>query len=121
MSIQTATELTHKSWQGLADKALSKPETRLFIGGDYVDSIDGERFDTVNPANLEAIASVSAANAKDIDAAVVAARKAFRPWSRTAPRERMELMYRFTKLMTRMRSNWPFSTRWTWANQFRTW
>jgi acyl-CoA reductase-like NAD-dependent aldehyde dehydrogenase len=99
MSIQTATELTHKNWQGLADKALSKPETRLFIGGDYVDAIDGERFDTVNPANLEAIASVSAANAKDIDAAVVAARKAFRPWSRTAPRERMELMYRFTKLI----------------------
>lgn len=99
MSIQTATELTHKNWQGLADKALSKPETRLFIGGDYVDAIDGERFETVNPANLEAIASVSAANAKDVDAAVVAARKAFRPWSRMVPRERMELMYRFTKLI----------------------
>ncbi len=99
MSIQTATELTHKNWQGLADKALSKPETRLFISGDYVDAIDGERFETVNPANLEAIASVSAANAKDVDAAVVAARKAFRPWSRMVPRERMELMYRFTKLI----------------------
>jgi len=99
MSIQTATELTHKNWQRLADKALSKPETRLFIGGDYVDAIDGERFETVNPANLEAIASVSAANAKDVDAAVVAARKAFRPWSRMVPRERMELMYRFTKLI----------------------
>lgn len=99
MSIQTATELTHKNWQGLADKALSKPETRLFIGGDYVDAIDGERFETVNPANFEAIASVSAANAKDVDAAVVAARKAFRPWSRMVPRERMELMYRFTKLI----------------------
>jgi gamma-glutamyl-gamma-aminobutyraldehyde dehydrogenase len=99
MSIQTASELSHENWQGLADKALNKPETRLFIDGDYVDAIDGKRFDTVNPANLEAIASVSAANAKDVDAAVGAARKAFRPWSRMAPRERMELMYRFTELI----------------------
>lgn len=99
MSIQTATALTHENWQGLANKALSKPETRLFIGGDYVDAIDGERFDTVNPANLEAIASVSAANAKDIDKAVSAARKAFRAWSRMAPRDRMAIMYRFIGLI----------------------
>ncbi len=99
MSIQTASELTHKKWQRVAKKAMNKPETRLFIGGDYVDAIDGERFNTVNPANLEAFASVSAANAKDVDAAVAAARKAFRPWSRTAPRDRMEIMYRFTQLI----------------------
>ena len=99
MSIQTASELTHEKWQGLADKALSQPETRLFIGGDYVDSIDGDRFETVNPANLESIATMSAANSKDIDAAVAAARKSFRSWSRMAPRDRMAIMYRFTQLI----------------------
>jgi len=99
MSIQTASELTFDSWKGVAENALRKPETRLFIGGDYVDAIDGDRFETVNPANLESIAAVSAANSKDIDKAVAAARKAFRPWSRMAPRERMEIMYGFTKLI----------------------
>ncbi len=99
MSIQTASELTHRKWRRVARKAMNKPETRLFIGGDYVDAIDGERFETVNPANLEAIATMSSANAKDVDAAVAAARKAFRPWSRIAPRDRMEIMYRFTQLI----------------------
>ncbi len=99
MSIQTASELTFEKWQGVANKALSQPETRLFIGGDYVDAIDGDRFETVNPANLEAIATVSAANGKDVNAAVASARKAFRSWSRMAPRDRMEIMYRFTKLI----------------------
>lgn len=101
MSIQTASDFTFEKWQAVAEKALKKPETRLFIGGDYVDAIDGQRFDTVNPANLEAIATMSAANAKDVDAAVASARKAFRSgvWSRMAPRHRMEIMYRFTKLI----------------------
>ncbi len=94
MSIQTASDFTFERWQAVAGKALEKPETRLFIGGDYVDAIDGQRFDTVNPANLESIATVSAANAKDVDAAVASARKAFRSgvWSRMAPRDRMEIM-----------------------------
>jgi gamma-glutamyl-gamma-aminobutyraldehyde dehydrogenase len=99
MSIQTASELTFDNWKGVADKALSAPETRLFIGGDYVDAVDGDRFETINPANLEAIAAVSAANAKDVDKAVASARDAFRPWSRMTPRDRMEIMYGFTKLI----------------------
>jgi gamma-glutamyl-gamma-aminobutyraldehyde dehydrogenase len=99
MSIQTATELTFDNWKSVADKALSKPETRLFIGGDFVDAIDGDRFETINPANLESIAAVSAANEKDVDKAVATARAAYRPWSRMAPRDRMEIMYGFTQLI----------------------
>ena len=101
MSIQTASDFTFENWQGLAGKALEQPETRLFIGGDYVDAIDGQRFETVNPANLEVIATVSAANSKDIDSAVASARDAFRSgvWSRMAPRDRMQIMYRFAQLI----------------------
>ncbi len=101
MSIQTASDFTFENWQGLAGKALEQPETRLFIGGDYVDAIDGQRFETVNPANLETIATVSAANSKDIDSAVAAARAAYRSgvWSRMAPRDRMQIMYRFNRLI----------------------
>ncbi|MFQ5983129.1 MAG: aldehyde dehydrogenase [Woeseiaceae bacterium] len=101
MSIQTASDFTLETWQGLAEQALQTPETRLFIDGEYVDAIDGERFETVNPANFEAFASVSAANAKDVDRAVASARKAYRSgvWSRMAPRDRMEIMYRFRELI----------------------
>ena len=82
-------------------RELSKLETRHFINGEFVDAIDGDRFESLNPATGEPIASVAAANEKDIDAAVSAARKAFRAgvWSRMAPRERMEIMYRFTRLI----------------------
>jgi acyl-CoA reductase-like NAD-dependent aldehyde dehydrogenase len=101
MSIQTASNFTFENWRGLAGKALEQPETRLFIGGEYVDAIDGQRFETVNPANLEVIATVSAANSKDIDSAVASARDAFRSgvWSRMAPRDRMQIMYRFAQLI----------------------
>ena len=101
MSIQTASEFTYEKWQGLAKNAMSQPETRLFIDGDFVEAIDGERFETINPANLEAVAAVSAANEKDVDKAVASARTAFKSgaWSRMAPRDRMEILYRFTDLI----------------------
>lgn len=101
MTIQAATDLTHEYWQGIADKTLQKVETRLFIDGDYVDCIDGERFESINPATLETIATMAAANSKDIDKAVASARAAFRSgvWSRMAPRGRMEILYRFAELV----------------------
>src|SRR5690606_6964191 len=59
------------------------------------------RFESINPATGETLASMAAANGKDVDAAVLAARRAFRSgaWSRMAPRQRMEILYRFTRLI----------------------
>ncbi len=44
---------------------------------------------------------MSAANAKDVDLAVAAARRAFRSgsWSRMAPRDRMQVLYRYAELI----------------------
>ncbi|MFZ3285436.1 MAG: aldehyde dehydrogenase [Telluria sp.] len=84
------------------DKASSlKPETRLFIDGQFVDSVDGKRFTTSNPANGKAIAEMVRGNEKDIDLAVSAARRAFKrgSWSRMSPRGRMEVLYRAAKLI----------------------
>lgn len=84
------------------DKASSlKPETRLFIDGQFVDSVDGKRFTTSNPANGKAIAEMVRGNEKDIDLAVNAARRAFKrgSWSRMSPRGRMEVLYRAAKLI----------------------
>ena len=101
MSTEKLAEHSLEQWQGIAQRELNSAETRLFINGEYKDAIDGGRFDTINPANRETLASMSAANQKDVDLAVAAARKAFRSgcWSRMAPRERMDILYRYTRLI----------------------
>ncbi len=61
-----------------------EPSYGLFIGGEFVDQRDGAGFKTVNPATEEVLAEVAAAGPGDVDAAVAAARRAQRGWSRLA-------------------------------------
>ena len=88
-------------WQNAAQKAKLDIETRLFINGEFVDAARGGRFTTINPANGEPLAEMSAGTAEDIDRAVAAARSAFRSgtWSRMPPRKRMRVLYRFADLV----------------------
>lgn len=101
MSTESLSDYSHDQWRDIASRELASPETRLFIDGDYRDSGSGGRFDSINPANREVIASVVSADESDVDAAVHTARRAFRSgsWSRMAPRERMEVLYRFAQLI----------------------
>ena len=72
----------------------------LFIGGDFVDPLDGETFATINPATEEHIATVSAAGPADIDAAVKAARGAYENvWGQMRPAERAKYLYRIARLL----------------------
>jgi gamma-glutamyl-gamma-aminobutyraldehyde dehydrogenase len=101
MSLQTLAQKDRNYWQAAARAARSRIETRLFIDGRFVDAAKGGRFTTVNPATGEPLAEMSAGTAEDIDRAVAAARRAFRSggWSRIAPRQRMEILYRFATLV----------------------
>jgi len=67
-------------------------ETRLFIGGDFVDSVEGARIPVTNPHDNSILAEVSEARPADIDRAVEAARKAFPVWSRMGAAERGRLL-----------------------------
>jgi len=67
-------------------------ETRLFIGGNFVDSVEGARIPVTNPHDNSILAEVSEARPADIDRAVEAARKAFPAWSRTGAAERGRLL-----------------------------
>src|SRR6185503_13734088 len=67
-------------------------ETRLFIGGEFVDAVDGGRIPVTNPHDNSVIAEVAEARAADIDRAVEAARKAFPAWSRMSAFERGRLL-----------------------------
>ena len=59
-----------------------------FIGGEWVDSADGQTLAVENPANGEVIAHVQASSPEDVDRAVKAAEKAFQTWQHTTPAER---------------------------------
>src|SRR5438067_1437947 len=67
-------------------------ETRLFIGGEFVDSVDGGRIPVTNPHDNSVLAEISEARAADVDRAVEAARKAFPMWKRMAASERGRLL-----------------------------
>ncbi len=72
----------------------------LFVGGDFLDPLDGQRFKTVNPATEEVLAEVSAAGPRDVDAAVQAARRAYtRTWERMRGSERAKYLYRIARIM----------------------
>src|SRR5262252_7637374 len=67
-------------------------ETRLFIGGEFVDAVEGGRIAVTNPHDNTILAEVAEARAADIDRAVQAARKAFPAWRRMAASERGRLL-----------------------------
>lgn len=99
MSLSAVEEYDGQKWHEVA--AAVQPEVRLFIDGEYVDAIEGGRFETVNPATGETTAAVAAGTAADVDRAVASAQKAYRSgsWARMAPRDRMQVLYRLAELI----------------------
>lgn len=75
--------------------------TKLFINGDFVDSVSGKMFETLDPRTGEAITSVAEATKEDVDKAVKAARKAFDhgPWPRLPGTERARILNKYADLV----------------------
>ena len=74
-------------------------ETKLFIGGKFVDAQDGATFATLNPHDGSVLAEVAEGKAADIDRAVDAAAAAFAPWSRLAAADRGRILLRLADLI----------------------
>jgi 1-pyrroline dehydrogenase len=72
--------------------SVSVTQQKQFIGGEWVESSSGETMEVLNPATGEVIAEVPRANAKDVDRAVEAAKKAWSEWQSKTPKDRMELL-----------------------------
>ena len=51
-----------------------------FVGGEWVDAVEGGTMDVLNPATGETIAQVPSCAAADVDRAVEAAKKALPEW-----------------------------------------
>nr|KJB54168.1 hypothetical protein B456_009G024000 [Gossypium raimondii] len=75
--------------------------TKLFINGNFVDSVSGKTFEAIDPRTGEAITRVSEGDKEDIDLAVKAARQAFDhgPWPRMSGSERGRIMMKFADLI----------------------
>ncbi|MCY0149612.1 gamma-aminobutyraldehyde dehydrogenase [Hoeflea sp. G2-23] len=65
--------------------------TKLLINGELVDGA-GATEQVLNPATGATLITVKEANSEQVNAAVAAAREAFRSWSLTTPRQRSELL-----------------------------
>ncbi len=74
-----------------------------YIGGQWRTPVSTERFAVVNPANEEVIGHVPAGNARDIDAAVQAARQAFDegPWPRLSGAQRGAYLRKIAQIINR--------------------
>jgi aldehyde dehydrogenase (NAD+) len=67
---------------------------QFYINGAWVDPVEPKEFKVINPATEGVAGTISMGGAKDVDRAVVAARRAFDAYSRTTPAERLALMER---------------------------
>lgn len=79
----------------------SKLETRLFINGEFVNSIAGQTFDVYNPATEELTATVQEALPEDVDRAVAAAKDAFPAWSALDAKKRAEYVLKLADVLDR--------------------
>ncbi|WP_242213081.1 aldehyde dehydrogenase [Bacillus cereus group sp. BfR-BA-01383] len=84
----------------LADKMKVK-DAKLFIDGQYVDSICGETFDTFNPATNRKLASVAKANEEDTKRAIDVAERTFKSgiWSKMPVEERSDILCKMSDLI----------------------
>ena len=72
---------------------------QLFIGGEFVDALNGETLATLNPHDNSTIADVALAGAADVDRAVEAATKALPAWRRLAAADRGRVLLRLADLI----------------------
>jgi len=69
-------------------------QTRLFVGGEFVDAVDGSTLEVRDPHDGSLLAEIAEAKADDVDRAVQAAAAAFDDWRLTPAADRGRLLLR---------------------------
>lgn len=77
----------------------SVPNIKLLIGGEFVESKTTEWRDIVNPATQEVLARVPMATADEVNAAVAAAKDAFKTWKKTPIGARARIFLKYQQLI----------------------
>ncbi len=78
---------------------VSFPPGKLFINGEFVDALDGQTFQTINPAREEPLLDIARAGKNDVNRAVESAYKAFTdgPWATMKPHERARFLWKIAE------------------------
>src|SRR5215208_4515969 len=92
---------TRQKVSPMYENLLADVRTDLWIGGKWRKASDGGRFDVIDPATENKIASVASATVQDAKAAVDAASDAFPGWAAKKPRERAEILRKSFELIMR--------------------
>jgi aldehyde dehydrogenase (NAD+) len=72
---------------------LTRGDCQLLIGGEWVPSLSGKTFPSINPSTGRTLVSLAEGDGIDIDRAVTAARAAFDgPWSKFTPAQRQKCL-----------------------------
>lgn len=74
-------------------------EHKLFLNGEWSDSVTGETFEDINPATLEQIGVFQKASIDDVNRAVDSAMEAFLSWSRTPAPQRGKILFRAARVL----------------------
>ncbi len=74
---------------------------KLFINGEWTEAASGRTFETPNPATGETLARIAEGDARDVDLAVRAARRAFDegPWGKLTPSQRGRVVWKIGDLI----------------------
>ncbi|MFQ8430372.1 aldehyde dehydrogenase [Amaricoccus sp. W119] len=95
-------------------KAPFKAKYGNFIGGEFVEPVEGRYFDNTSPINGQVITSLARSSDKDIERALDAAHAAKDAWGETSPAERAQVLLR---IADRMEENLEtIATAETWDN-----
>lgn len=81
----------------------------MFVGGKWIESSSSKRYDVVNPATAEAIASVPLGDARDVNLAVQAASAAFESWRKVPPEERASLVAKLASVLHSKREEFAYA------------
>ena len=70
-----------------------------YIGGKFVDATSVRTLQVISPVDGNLLSTVPMSTAKDLDAAVKAAKVAFPAWSKTPIKERVQVFFRYKTLL----------------------
>ena len=92
------------TWQPVtagAQRFLNKFEHRMLIAGEWVEAQSGARLESRNPATGEVHATIPSGDARDVNAAVAAAREALErgAWPALLPAERARILWKVAELI----------------------
>lgn len=79
--------------------SVATSQHKNFVGGEWVDAVDGGTMEVLNPATGEVIAEVPRSTEADVDRAVEAAKRALPDWLETTPKERADILLKLADVL----------------------